>query len=416
MSDIELAVIGALIAQDAGEDSAVQEAMLRLTPDCFYHQDAYKIFCLIKKFDDAGELFDFYRLLDAVPTQCDGFFRQAAIQSGSSASLKSHVESLLGTKMRRQTQKELKQTLAAFDKEPVDSLACSVAVDSALRVIHMSSAVNKRVKRSAELLDDFLSNKDEHEILIKSGIPTIDSRMHEGGFRNRTLITIAGRPSTGKTCFAMYLAQHLAANHPAKKILFFSLEMSMADIYKKQITSIAGRQASTLSDQEKVNFGAKALETEIIIHECVGESIDYIETNTNIEAATNDLGVVVVDYLGIVQNSNKLESQALRQADISTRLATMAKKFNCIVIALSQVNREYANREDKRPLMSDAADSSGSERNSDVWLGIYRPEFDSDNQHVKNQFIVNCRKDRFGNLWEAMFSFNNGAFSEVVYR
>jgi replicative DNA helicase len=121
-----------------------------------------------------------------------------------------------------------------------------------------------------------------------------------------------------------------------------------------------------------------------------------------------------VDYLGLVQNTNnKLESHVLRQANITEQLAALAIELDCIVIALSQVNREYANRQDKCPVTSDAADSSGSERSSTVWLGVHRPYADDEVSGTENHFVVKCRKNRFGPLWKAVFDFQDGVFRET---
>ncbi len=416
MHDIEQAVLGALMIHGGQENIDVQDALLRLEPDYFASVAGREIYLLIKRYADAGEPFTSQRMVMIVPGEHIGFFADAAELDYSTASLSAYVELLKANRLRRLQHAELKRALKEFEAETIDSVASTIAINAGIALTRLGTSESSCVAESEELFDRFLRGDSQHEIKVPTGIKTIDSVMFEGAFRNRTLITIAGRPSMGKTSFAVYLAHHLAMNHPAHRILFYSLEMTMDDIYKKQITSISGKLATDLTRDEQVAGGTKGMETRIIVHEKPGATIDYIETTARIESARNPVGVIVVDYLGIVQNPARLENQALRQADISRRLAELAKNLNCIVIALSQVNREYANREDKKPLMSDAADSSGSERNSDVWLGIYRPELDSENQHVKNQFIVNCRKDRFGNPWEAMFAFNNGAFHELFYR
>jgi replicative DNA helicase len=141
-------------------------------------------------------------------------------------------------------------------------------------------------------------------------------------------------------------------------------------------------------------------------------SIDYIETSARLAHVKTPFSVIVVDYLGIVQNKSKFESHALKQADIALRLSALAIELDCIVIALTQVNRDYAGRQDKVPITSDAADSSGSERSSSYWLGIYRPFVDDETQ-CENDFVVKCRKNRFGNTWTAYFAFNEGTFGEV---
>jgi replicative DNA helicase len=129
-------------------------------------------------------------------------------------------------------------------------------------------------------------------------------------------------------------------------------------------------------------------------------------------AIKQPMSVIVVDYLGIVQNTSKIESHTLKQADIALRLSALAAELNCIVIALTQVNRDHAGRLDKTPITADAADSSGSERSSTYWLGIYRPIVD-DVFADPEDFIVKCRKNRFGPTWTALFAFNQATFAEM---
>jgi replicative DNA helicase len=122
-----------------------------------------------------------------------------------------------------------------------------------------------------------------------------------------------------------------------------------------------------------------------------------------------------VDYLGLVQNKGNFERNDLKQSDITSKLAQLAIELNCIVIALSQINRGASNRgaEDRCPWPHDAADSSGGHRSSSLWLGVDRPELYQDDPCYRNQFVVKCRKNRFGNTFDLIFAFNEGTFAEV---
>src|SRR5690606_23206305 len=108
--------------------------------------------------------------------------------------------------------------------------------------------------------------------------------------------------------------------------------------------------------------------------------IDYILTTARLKAMEKPISVIVVDYLGLVQNRGQFERNDLKQADITTKLAKLAMELNCVVIALSQINRASSSRakDDQCPYPSDAADSSGSHRSSTLWLGVNRPELYQD--------------------------------------
>jgi replicative DNA helicase len=123
----------------------------------------------------------------------------------------------------------------------------------------------------------------------------------------------------------------------------------------------------------------------------------------------------VVDYLGLVESKQHYERNDLKQTDITSKLARLAIELNCTVIALSQINRGAANRsiDDRCPWPHDASDSSGGHKSASLWLGLDRPELYQSDLSYRNQFVVKCRKNRFGPTFELLFAFNDGTFSEV---
>ena len=127
------------------------------------------------------------------------------------------------------------------------------------------------------------------------------------------------------------------------------------------------------------------------------------------------ISVIVVDYLSLVETKQSFERNDLKQSYITGKLAQLAIELNCTVIALSQINRGAANRgvEDRCPWPHDAADSSGGHRSASLWFGVDRPELYQDDPCYRNQFVVKCRKNRFGTTFDLIFAFNEGTFAEV---
>jgi replicative DNA helicase len=152
---------------------------------------------------------------------------------------------------------------------------------------------------------------------------------------------------------------------------------------------------------------------DISIYENTLMTIDKIELICKVACQQKKIGVIVVDYLGLVQSHGKKEHY-LAQAEIAQRLAALAIELNLVIIALSQTNRDHKSRKpgDKCPYPTDAADSSGSERSSSLWFGIDRPEIDDDSIEFKNMFQLKCRKNRNGEIFEGEFDFNEGRFVE----
>ena len=118
--------------------------------------------------------------------------------------------------------------------------------------------------------------------------------------------------------------------------------------------------------------------------------------------------------MGFVTSKQKYDREDLKISDITQRLTALAMKLKCIVIGLTQVNRDPAKRskDDRCPYPSDVADSVGSVRSSSLWIGIDRPELYQDDFVSKNLFVAKCRKNRRGDNFEAYFDFNGGRFKE----
>lgn len=410
---IESQVISALITEEGNKNSMVLEAILKLDELCFVNEHALYLFLLIKSLMASSSPFSTIYLLNVCDPKHYDFLSDVGSRYITMSSLPVDVDALINAKLHRQIGNSLKKTVYQYEKSESIKQACQLTLENCMKISKLGLGEDTYIATTEDLANEFLSLQPEEKIaVIPTGIYQID-KAQNGGFRNRSLITVAGRSGMGKTTFAMYLAQQIAQNNPKNNILFFSLEMTKQDIYQKQLSLLVGKDINKATKSDQTKAVSLSLQTPMTIYSKPLMSIDYIETSAKIESMKNKVGVIIVDYLSVVQNNKPgFETNVLKQSDIAMRLAALAIELNCIVIALSQVNREYTNRQDKVPITSDAADSSGSERSSTVWLGIYRPEVDEDSPVLKNQFIVKCRKNRFGNIWTASFLFEDGIFTE----
>lgn len=406
--EIEFRILGSLMLIGNYNDIKAQESFLKLRDVYFFDRNAKIIFKLMLKLYQSHEWFDFGMLSSLVDAEQFECIEYIANSNWSAASLQKDIQYLVDCYQSQCVEKEIKTLIHDFKNEPVPALACELAMKRCIEIANMSTGQQNKLYTTERYLDEFLTNQFVKKRLIPSGIKVIDDFL-DGGFKENCLITIAGRSGMGKTGFGVHLAHNLAKNHPNRHVLFFSLEMSAADIYEKQIISIMKKRTENNTlPQFVIN---EMMATKFTILEEPLASIKLIETTSRITAIKNPLSVIVVDYLSIVQNDSKFESNALKQADIAMRLAALAKELNCIVIALTQVNRDHAERKDKHPITSDAADSSGSERSSTYWFGIYRPKVDEDS--LPDEFYVSCRKNRFGKTWRAVFAFEQATFREI---
>lgn len=409
--EIETRVLSTLMFSGQENSMLIQECMMELSDNLFMNEDSRHLYLKINEQYKNGKPFDIATLAPIVPTRLFDFIYKIS-EMWSLNIIRHDIRLLKDIKLKHDINIKLKKMVKEFDSEAIPNKACDIASDSCLEISKLGIIDDKHVFTAERNAENFMDDRIKQTPIYSSGIETLDKLLN-GGFKNKSLITIAGRSGMGKTGFGVHLAHHIASHAPVNHVLFYSLEMSAGDIYEKQLSTILKKQIASVSKHDKLTAIAQANLTPFTIHTKPLASIDYIETSARITAVKSPFSVLVVDYLGIVQNKSKFESHILRQADISLRLSALAIELNCIVIALTQVNRDYSDRKDKAPITSDAADSSGSERSSSYWFGIYRPNIDDESQ-PENDFIVKCRKNRFGNPgWTAYFAFNEATFGEV---
>ena len=238
----------------------------------------------------------------------------------------------------------------------------------------MSDIVPKAFDRITKLFD-----RQEHITGVATGYDELD-RM-TAGMQPSDLIIIAGRPSMGKTALAMNMVQHAAIIEKIP-VAVFSLEMSMEQLALRMLCSI-GR-----IDSQRIRTGrllekdwpdltrATGILAEAPIHidDTAGITVLEMRAKARRLKSEHDLGMVVVDYLQLMQGRSQNENRTQEISDISRSLKAMAKELDVPVIALSQLNRGLESRTDKRPQLSDLRESGAIEQDADVIAFIYRDE------------------------------------------
>ncbi|OEU73982.1 MAG: replicative DNA helicase [Desulfuromonadales bacterium C00003068] len=217
---------------------------------------------------------------------------------------------------------------------------------------------------------------------LVTGVPTgyTDLDTMTAGLQGGDFIVVAGRPSMGKTAFSVNVVEH-AAMHSDKPIsaLIFSLEMGKEQLVQRMLCSVSRVDASRLrtgnlgeSDWPKLTNGAGLLsEAKIYIDDTPAISVLEVRSKSRRLKAEHNLGLIVIDYLQLMQGNNP-ESRQQEISEISRSLKALAKELNVPVIALSQLNRSLESRTDKRPMMSDLRESGAIEQDADVIMFVYR--------------------------------------------
>ena len=219
-----------------------------------------------------------------------------------------------------------------------------------------------------------------HELV--TGVPTgyIDMDKMTAGLQESDLIILAGRPSMGKTAFALNLLENVTTHHEkAVPAVIFSLEMSKEQLIQRLLCSIAKVDAGRLrtghlneSDWPKLTkAGGTLSEAKIFIDDTPAITVLELRSKARRLKAEHDIGLIVVDYLQLMRGNNP-DSRQQEISDISRSLKALAKELNIPVIALSQLNRSLESRTDKRPMMSDLRESGAIEQDADVIMFVYR--------------------------------------------
>lgn len=228
---------------------------------------------------------------------------------------------------------------------------------------------------------DTMMESDNGITGISSGFTDLDELT--AGLHPANLVIVAGRPSMGKTTFAMNLAENVSRNAD-KPVLIFSLEMPSEDIVLRMISSLGRVEQSSLRNGKledehwgKITTAMEILSKDFNMHidDCATLSpIDIRSRARKIYKDYGGLSMIVVDYLQLIKVPGYEHNRTQEVSEISRALKSLAKELHVPVIALSQLNRSVDDRADKRPIMSDLRESGAIEQDADVILFIYRDE------------------------------------------
>ncbi|MCD9046687.1 replicative DNA helicase [Luteimonas sp. MHLX1A] len=241
------------------------------------------------------------------------------------------------------------------------------------------TAINKAMAEAFDVLQTRFANGDGI-----TGLPTGYEAFDQmtSGLQPTDLLILAARPAMGKTTLALNIAEY-AALKSKKAVAVFSMEMSASQLALRLISSNGRINATRLrtgqledEDWSRVTAAIRMLkESKIFIDDTPGLSPDALRAKARRLKREYDLGLVVIDYLQLMQVPGNNENRATEISEISRSLKGLAKELNVPVIALSQLNRSLESRTDKRPVMADLRESGAIEQDADMIIFIYRDEY-----------------------------------------
>jgi replicative DNA helicase len=420
--EAEMSVLGAMML----DKSAVGSVLEILDESAFYRESHKKIFRAIVSIFERNEPVDLMTVTEELKgfKQLDEVGGRVYLASllenvATAANVTYHAEIVLKRAVRRRLIEVATEIVAQGYEGEGEEFEL---LDKAEQQIF--SIREKRLKPGFMPLERVLHDTFEaieklHDrkggvIGVASGFSKLDELT--AGFQQGDLVIIAGRPSMGKTAFALNVARH-AAVEAKIPVAIFSLEMASYQLAQRMLCSEARVdahrvRAGTLPDQDwqklSISVGALA-EAPIYIDDTPALSALQIRAKARRLLAEKQIGLLVVDYLQLMQGARGAESRQQEIAMISRSLKGLAKELQVPILALSQLSRAVETRGgERRPQLSDLRESGALEQDADVVLFIYRGElYDRDNEDLKGRAELIIGKQRNGPTGTVHLTFNS---------
>jgi replicative DNA helicase len=434
--EAEEAVIGGILLDNAALDRALEF----IRPDDFYRETHRKIMRAVLDLSERSEPVDLVTLADALKARNElqdvggpAYLAELADKVPTAANVayyarlvkeKSIVRSLISTATEIATRGYESQ---ADVDQFLDDAEHKIFEISERKVRPHFFRIRDIMVDSMRAIEQLYERKE-----LVTGVPTgfVDLDKKTAGLQASDLIIIAGRPSMGKTAFALNIAAY-AAMQADTGVAIFSLEMSKEQLVLRMLCSEARVDQSKVRagfaaerDFPKLALAASRLaEAPIYIDDTPALSV--LELRAKARRLKRDreakLGLIVVDYLQLMRGHTNSDSREQEISSISRSLKALAKELNVPVIALSQLNRQVEQRGDKRPVMADLRESGAIEQDADVIAFLYRPiVYDKSAEETAAEVIIGKQRNGpVGTVELVFFSestrFDNKAEDEVSF-
>lgn len=320
--------------------------------------------------------------------------------------------------------KEVKQML-----DEAESKIFAIA-ESGARGAQGWNPIQPLLTQVVERIDELYSRENQGEI---TGVPTgfIDLDRMTSGLQPGDLVIVAGRPSMGKTAFSVNIGENVAIE-AGLPVAVFSMEMGGAQLAMRMLGSVGQLdqhrlRTGRLNDEDWPRLThaiQKMNDAQLYIDETPAlNPIEMRARARRLARQCGKLGLIIVDYLQLMQGSQPGDNRAAEISEISRSLKGLAKELHCPVIALSQLNRSLEQRPNKRPVMSDLRESGAIEQDADVIIFLYRDEVYNPDSPDKGTAEIIIGKQRNGPIgairltWIGQYTkFGNYSGNLAVYQ
>jgi replicative DNA helicase len=419
--EAEQSVIGGLLLSADAWDS-VAEAV---SANDFYRPDHRQIFRQIARLAEAAEPVDVITVADKLEANGElegaggvAYLAELAANTPSASNIRAYAE-VVRERASLRSLIEAAQEIADSGFNPEGRTSLDLLDEAERRIMQISEQgpkaggpqdVNPLLEKAVGKIEELFTSGGEITGL-SSGFADLDKMT--SGLQPSDLVIVAGRPSMGKTSFAMNLVEN-AATGQGKPILVFSMEMPADQLVIRMLSS-QGR-----IDQTRIRNGKLEQEDWPKLTTAVSKLKDvplYIDdtpalTPTEVRSRARkiyrehgELGMIMIDYLQLMQVAGSTEGRTAEISEISRSLKAIAKEFKVPVVALSQLNRSLEQRPNKRPVNSDLRESGAIEQDADVIMFIYRDEVYHEDTEDKGVAEIIIGKQRNGPIGSCRLAF-----------
>ena len=420
--ELEEAVLGAIMLE---KDKLSDVLEVLPSSDCFYVDAHQRIFSAIRRLPEKGQVVDLLTVTEELRKSDEleliggaYFLTKLTMSVVTSAHVIAHARIVMEKYIQRELIRISGEMMGSAYEDKTDVFDLLDKAETDLFDISNNflkknySTMQDIIVETIDLISQAREEKDD-VTGVTSGFPSLDAIT--GGWQKSDLIILAARPAVGKTAFALNLAMNAAMDkHKPKGVAIFSLEMGNTQIVKRMLSAVTEVRLENISRGRLEDYEFAQLtkrmeplaKAPIFIDDQAGLNIFELRAKCRRLKSKHDIGMVIIDYLQLMQGSDKAGNREQEISKISRELKMLAKELDIPVLALSQLSRAVETRggdKGKIPQLSDLRESGAIEQDADMVMFIYRPEYhgiqnDEDGQPVDGETHINIAKHRNGRL------------------
>ncbi|MBR3888559.1 MAG: replicative DNA helicase [Clostridia bacterium] len=407
-NDAEEAVLGSMLV----DKDAVLTVLEILKPEDFYKPENEEIYAAILDLYEATKPIDLLTLKEQLRIRgkydvVNGFEYLASLTNPMYSI--SNVGDYANIVWEKSILRKLIAATNKISKESYEAAtdATSIAENAEKQIFNIIQRKSSSYALIKDVLVDTINNleelasRTEPVVGIPSGFTDLDNRTL--GFMPGQLIIIAARPAMGKSAFALNVLTN-AAMRAGKSVVYFSLEMAKEELVNRILAAEAmvdsqKIRSGKLEDEDWIsltNASGSLSEAKIILDDSSGFSPIELRAKCRKLKMEYDIGLIVIDYLQLMDASKAGASRQADISEISRSLKVLAREIGVPIIALSQLSRAPEQRPDHRPMLSDLRESGSIEQDADIVMFLYRDDYYNPETEKKNVAEVIVAKNRAG--------------------